>query len=125
MKFLRLALLPLLTAPLLAADGVRDFVSNKVAADYPALETFYKDLHLHPELSLMEEKTAAKVAGELRAAGYEVTEKFGGFGVVGMLKNGPGPTLLIRTDLDGLPVLEETGLPYASQTRVTNLAGQD
>jgi hippurate hydrolase len=108
-----------------AADGVRDFVSNQVAVDYPKLEALYTDLHLHPELSLMEEKTAAKVAAELRAAGYDVTEKFGGFGVVGLLKNGPGPTLLIRTDLDGLPVLEETGLPYASKDRVTNLSGQD
>jgi len=127
MKF-RPLLLALLLAPgplLPAADGIRDFVSNKVAADYPSLEALYQDLHLHPELSLMEEKTAAKVAGELRAAGYEVTEKFGGTGVVGVLKNGAGPTLLIRTDLDGLPVLEETGLSYASKDRVTNLAGQD
>ena len=119
-------LFALLAAPLLsAADGVRDRVANKLAADYPALDKFYTDLHLHPELSLMEEMTSAKVAAELRAAGYEVTEKFGGYGVVGVLKNGAGPTLLIRTDLDGLPVTEETGLPYASQTRVTNLAGQE
>ena len=119
-------LVALLAAPLLsAADGVRDRVANKLAADYPALDKFYTDLHLHPELSLMEEMTSAKVAAELRAAGYEVTEKFGGYGVVGVLKNGAGPTLLIRTDLDGLPVTEETGLPYASQTRVTNLAGQE
>ncbi|MDI1337017.1 MAG: amidohydrolase [Lacunisphaera sp.] len=108
-----------------AADGVRDAVANKLAADYPALEKFYTDLHLHPELSLMEEKTSAKVAAELRAAGFDVTEKFGGYGVVGVLQNGAGPTLLIRTDLDGLPVAEETGLPYASTTRVTNLAGQE
>jgi len=112
------------TAPA-KADDVRNRVAGKLAADYPALEKFYTDLHLHPELSLMEEKTSAKVAAELRAAGLEVTEKFGGFGVVGVLKNGAGPTLLIRTDLDGLPVQEETGLPYASQTRVTNLAGQE
>lgn len=115
----------LLPASLPAADGVHDAVANKLAADYPALEKFYTDLHLHPELSLMEEKTSAKVAAELRAAGFEVTEKFGGYGVVGVLKHGPGPTLLIRTDLDGLPVAEETGLPYASTTRVTNLAGQE
>lgn len=108
-----------------AAEGPRDFVANKLAADYPALEKFYTDLHLHPELSLMEEKTSAKVAAELRAAGFEVTEKFGGFGVVGVLKNGPGPVLLVRTDLDALPVQEETGLPYASKTRVTSLSGQE
>ncbi len=114
-----------LTGAAPAADGVHDLVAQKLAADYPALEKFYIDLHLHPELSLMEEKTSAKVAAELRAAGFEVTEKFGGFGVVGVLKNGPGPTLLIRTDLDALPVLEETGLPYASTTRVTDPAGHD
>lgn len=115
----------LLIGNLPAADGVRDQVANKLAADYPALERFYTDLHLHPELSLMEEKTSAKVAAELRAAGFEVTERFGGYGVVGVLRNGPGPTLLVRTDLDGLPVAEETGLPYASTARVTNLAGQE
>ncbi len=123
---LALVLLACALAPFThAADGVRDRVANKLAADYPALEKLYTDLHLHPELSLMEEKTAAKVAAGLRAAGFDVTENFGGYGVVGVLKNGPGPTLLIRTDLDGLPVLEETGLPYASRSRVTNLAGQE
>jgi hippurate hydrolase len=73
----------------------------------------------------MEEKTAAKLAAELRAVGFEVTEKFGGHGIVGVLKNGPGPTLLVRADLDGLPLLEETGVPYASKTRVTDLTGQE
>jgi len=108
-----------------AAEGARDFVANKLAADYPALDALYKHLHANPELSLMEEKTAARLAAELRAVGYEVTEKFGGTGIVGVLKNGAGPTLYIRTDLDGLPITEETGLPYASQTRVTNLAGEE
>ena len=109
-----------------AADpALRDAVAKKIAADYPSLEAIYKDLHAHPELSLMEERSAAKVAGELRAAGFEVTEKFGGFGVVGVLKNGVGPTLLIRCDLDGLPVPEETGLSYASKVRVKNLSGQE
>ena len=108
-----------------AADGARDFVANKLAADYPALDALYKHLHTHPELSLMEEKTAARLAAELRSVGYTVTEKFGGTGIVGVLQNGPGPVLYIRTDLDGLPITEETGLPYASQTRVTNLAGQE
>ncbi len=120
-----LLLIPLLATSAGAADGARDQVANKLAADYPALEKFYTDLHLHPELSLMEERTSAKVADGLRAAGFEVTERFGGYGVVGVLKNGAGPTLLIRTDLDGLPVAEETGLPYASTARVTNLSGQE
>lgn len=108
-----------------AADDARDFVAHKLAADYPALDALYKHLHTHPELSLMEENTAARIAVELRAVGYTVTEKFGGTGIVGVLANGPGPTVYFRTDLDGLPVAEETGLPYASTTRVTNLAGQE
>ena len=114
----------LLAGRLLAANAPHELVASKIAADYPALEKFYLDLHQHPELSLMEEKTSAKVAAELRTAGYEVTEKFGGYGVVGVLKNGAGPTLLIRTDLDALPVKEETGLPYASTVRVTDLSGR-
>ncbi len=108
-----------------AADGPRDFVANKLAADYPALDALYRHLHTHPELSLMEEKTAARIAAELRTAGYEVTEQVGGHGVVGVFRNGPGPVVYFRTDLDGLPILEETGLPYASTTRVTNLSGQE
>ncbi|MEY2879631.1 MAG: hypothetical protein RLZZ15_2011 [Verrucomicrobiota bacterium] len=109
-----------------ASDAtVRDAVAKKIAADYAQLDAFYKDLHAHPELSLMEERSAGKVAGELRAAGFEVTEKFGGHGVVGVLKNGPGPVVYLRADLDGLPVLEESGVPYASTARVKNLAGQE
>ncbi len=125
MKFQHLLLsAALLTTPLFAVDAVlRDLVAKKVAADYPSLEKFYIDLHLHPELSLMEEKTAAKVAAELRAAGFEVTEKFGGYGVVAVLKNGPGPTVLVRSDLDALPVQEETGLPYASTVSTKDLSG--
>ena len=73
----------------------------------------------------MEEHTAARIAAELRAAGFAVTEHFGGTGVVGVLKNGSGPTLMIRTELDALPVAEETGLPYASKVRVTDLSGHD
>jgi hippurate hydrolase len=127
MKSAPFFLLAALASPLCGAPAapVHDTVAQKVAADYPALLAFYTDLHLHPELSLMEEKTSAKVAASLRASGYEVTEKFGGYGVVGVLKNGPGPVLLIRTDMDALPVLEETGLPYASKVRVTDLSGHD
>src|SRR6185503_19362745 len=80
-------------------------VAEKVSADFSALLAFYTDLHLHPELSLMEEKTSAKVAASLRASGFEVTEKIGVYGVVGVLKNGTGPVLLIRTDMDALSVL--------------------
>ena len=125
MKFRHL-LLPatLLATPLFAVDAaLRELVAKKVTADYPSLEKFYIDLHLHPELSLMEEKTAAKVAAELRAAGFVVTEKFGGYGVVAVLQNGPGPTVLVRSDLDALPVQEETGLPYASTVSTKDPGG--
>lgn len=126
MKFQLVAAFALLTVPVFAAGiSLKDAVAAKVAADYPRLDAFYKDLHAHPELSLMEERTSVKVAGELRAAGFEVTEKFGGYGVVGVLKNGLGPVLLIRTDMDGLPVLEETGLPYASTVRTKDLVGRE
>jgi len=115
------------TSPAIAAEAVPlpEAVAQKVAADYASLDALYKDLHAHPELSLMEENTAAKVAAELRAAGFEVTEKFGGTGVVAVLKNGAGPTLLVRSDLDALPVEEETGVPYASKVRAKDLAGRE
>jgi amidohydrolase len=109
-----------------AADaGLKAAVAQKVAAEFTSLNALYLDLHTHPELSLMEERTAAVVARELRAAGFETVEHFGGTGVVGVLKNGPGPTLLIRTDLDALPVKEETGVPYASTARVKDLTGAE
>jgi amidohydrolase len=102
-------------------------------AELPSLLTIYKDLHTHPELSGHEEKSSALVAKELRAVGCEVTEKVGkydkpnltGYGVVGVLKNGAGPTVLIRTDMDALPVVEETGVPYASHDRAKNDEGKD
>ncbi|MBI1785111.1 amidohydrolase [Candidatus Sumerlaeota bacterium] len=80
----------------------------------PLVET-YKRLHTHPELSLQEKETSALIAAELTSAGLEVTPNIGGFGVVGVLKNGDGPVVLVRTDMDALPVKEETNLPYASQ----------
>jgi hippurate hydrolase len=92
-------------------------------AIYPSLDTLYIDLHRNPELSQQEEKTAAKMAAQLRASGYEVTEKVGGYGVVGVLKNGAGPTVMIRTDMDALPVKEQTKLPYASTVTAKDKAG--
>ncbi len=92
-------------------------------AAYADLEALYLDLHRSPELSLQEEKTAAKMAARLRALGYEVTEKVGGHGVVGVLQNGKGPTVMLRTDLDALPVKEETGLPYASAVTAIDASG--
>jgi hippurate hydrolase len=101
-------------------------------AELPSLLAIYKDLHAHPELSGHEANSSAVVARELRAAGCEVTEKVGqfenpaltGYGVVGLLRNGPGPTVLIRSDLDGLPVTEETGLPWASKDTATDDDGK-
>src|SRR2546421_8556486 len=102
-------------------------------AELPSLITIYKDLHTHPELSTHEERSAAIVAKELKAAGCEVTERVGKydkpgltcFGVIGVMKNGDGPTVAVRTDLDALPVHEETGVPYASTVTTKNDAGQD
>ncbi|EOZ99005.1 N-acetyl-L,L-diaminopimelate deacetylase [Indibacter alkaliphilus LW1] len=88
---------------------------------YPELDALYKELHQNPELSLQEKETSARIAEELRDLGYEVTEGIGGYGVVGIMKNGPGPVLLIRADMDALPMEEKTGLPYASTKKgVTN-----
>src|SRR5262245_12804522 len=84
----------------------------------------YRHVHAHPELSFEEVETAARVAKELRAVGAEVTEKVGRLGVVGLLKNGAGPTVMIRTDLDALPVTERTGLAYASKVKVKGEAGE-
>jgi amidohydrolase len=97
----------------------------EIAALLPGLTSFYIDLHEHPELSRHEEKTAAKLAARLRELGFEVTEHVGGTGVVGVLRNGPGPTAMLRTELDALPVEEETGLPYASRVKVRNAAGEE
>ncbi|WP_317444468.1 amidohydrolase [Streptomyces collinus] len=92
----------------------------------PDLEDFYRDLHRHPELSLSEHRTAGKLAGRLQAAGFETAEGVGGTGVAGVLRNGDGPTVLLRADMDALPVREETGLPYASATDgVMHACGHD
>jgi hippurate hydrolase len=90
----------------------------------PSLESLYTDVHAHPELSMQETRTAALAADRLRAAGYEVTTGIGGTGVVGLLRNGDGPTVMLRADMDALPVEEMTGLPYASKLRATNREGK-
>jgi hippurate hydrolase len=92
-------------------------VKKQIDTQFDSLDKFYKQLHSNPELSLHEEKTAARMAKELRDLGFEVTEKVGGTGVVGVLKNGKGPTVLVRTDMDALPVTEMTGLPYRSTVK--------
>jgi len=102
-------------------------------AELPSLLTIYKDIHSHPELSTKEQRSSAIVAKELRAAGCEVTENFGHYdnpdwkcyGVVGVMKNGDGPTVLVRTDMDALPVQEQTGASYASKVTMTNVEGKE
>jgi hippurate hydrolase len=106
-------------------------VSAPACAEEPLLD-LYRDLHAHPELSHQEKATSAIVARELRAAGLEVTERVGvyrdgsrAFGVVGLMRNGPGPTLLVRADMDALPLVEQTGAAYASRVRGTTITGQE
>ena len=100
-------------------------IEARLEAELPSLLELYQHLHQHPELSFEEVKTAARLAAELRKLGFEVTEKVGGHGIVGVFKNGAGPTLMIRTDLDALPIVEQTGLPYASKVRVRDAEGKD
>lgn len=99
-------------------DAQQPAIWSEVQAVYAQADALYIDLHRTPELSRREEQTAAKLAAGLRELGYEVTSGVGGHGVVGILRNGPGPTVLLRTDLDALPVTEATGLPFASTVRV-------
>lgn len=100
-------------------------IQEKVDAQYPTLDALYKHLHSHPELSLDEKETAARIADELKAAKCEVTTGVGGHGVVGVMKNGNGPTLMLRADMDALPIAELTKLPYASQMRTKDRRGAD
>src|SRR3954454_23598165 len=89
------------------------------------LEALYRDVHAHPELSMQERRTAAKAAERLQSAGYDVTTGVGGTGVVGLLRNGDGPAVMLRADMDALPVKEATGLPYASTATATDPAGTE
>ncbi len=106
------------------ASQTADAVAE-VNAEYPRSEAVYLDLHRHPELSFHETETAAKLAAALREAGFEVTTGVGRSGVVGVLRNGAGPTVMLRTELDALPVTEGTGLPFASTVRTKDDAGLD
>jgi hippurate hydrolase len=113
--------LPLLFA--LPAPAHADELSDAVAAEMPELMELYRYLHEHPELSFQEVETAARLAAEARALGFDVTTEVGGTGVVAVLENGPGPVLLMRADMDGLPVEEATGLPFASAVTATTDEG--
>jgi hippurate hydrolase len=110
------------TAP---SAEVKQKVAARVSAETGSLVKLYQHLHANPELSFQEEKTGRRIAEELRQAGFEVTERIGGHGVVGVLKNGSGPTIMMRTDLDALPVPEQTGLPYASKAKAIDPDGKE
>jgi hippurate hydrolase len=98
-------------------------VSDAIRADMPQLMNLYRDLHANPELSMQEVRTPAKLAAEMKKLGFQVTEKVGKTGVVAVMKNGPGPVLLLRADMDALPVKEQTGLPFASKVVGKTLDG--
>lgn len=104
-------------------------LNTKIDANLAELQDIYLDLHKNPELSTKEIRSSKKLADTLRKLGYEVTEQVGsaegGFGIVGILKNGDGPTVMIRTDMDALPIIEQTGVPYASQVRVRDADGKE
>jgi amidohydrolase len=103
---------------------LKPMIEKSVEADYPRLDALYKELHAHPEVAFQEVKTAARLAAEMRELGFEVTEKIGKTGLVAIYKNGDGPTILVRTELDALPMEEKTGLAYASHDK-TVWNGQD
>ena len=108
-----------------SAAPTQELVRSHLAQEYPSLFELYKHLHSHPELSFQEVQSAARVAEELRKAGCEVTPGVGKHGVVGVMRNGAGPTVLLRADMDALPVKEQTGLPYASMVTAKDAQGKD
>lgn len=117
---------PFLLAALTASGFTQgSATSSEVEAVYPEAHALYLDLHQNPELSSHETQTAGKLTSRLRNLGYDVTEHVGGTGIVAILKNGPGPTIMLRTELDALPVEEKTGLAYASKVHAKDEAGRD
>jgi amidohydrolase len=111
------ASLPLRAHAELDVVRLKSAIARSIESDYPKLDALYRDLHAHPELAFEEVKTAAKLAAEMRALGFEVTEKVGKTGLVAIYNNGDGPTIMVRTELDALPMEEKTGLAYASQDK--------
>jgi amidohydrolase len=101
------------------ATALKKAIETSLASDYPKLDALYKELHAHPELAFQEVKTAARLAAEMRALGFDVTENVGKTGLVAIYRNGDGPTIMVRTELDGLPMEEKTGLDYASRDKTT------
>src|SRR5438093_9909586 len=131
MKIRSLAILLILAAPSAFAQEITP--EKAATSELPSLLAIYKDIHAHPELSTREEKTSVLMAKELRTVGCEVTENFGKYdnpnlkcyGVIGIMKNGTGPIVLVRTDMDALPVEEDTGLPYASKVTAKADGGRE
>lgn len=119
-RFLSILSFAILTA-FVAPEGIID--KEFIADDIDYLVDFYKEIHQNPELSLQEEETSKKLATELRKVDFEVTENFGGYGIVGIMKNGDGPTILYRTDMDALPMPEKTELAYSSKKEVPYQGG--
>ena len=126
MRYRSIAVLYLIGFSFFTIDlSAEDEISSWTRQEVEKLVPIYRDLHANPELSFCEERTAARLATELKSLGIEVTERVGELGVVGLLKNGDGPVVMIRTDLDGLPVTEMTGLEYASKVRTKDFKGND
>ncbi|WOI54015.1 amidohydrolase [Parvularcula sp. LCG005] len=113
-----------LAAMVLSGQAVADPIRDAVTADQSYLLSLYKHLHANPELSGQEVETAKRLAKELRSQGFDVTEGVGGTGVVAVMKNGDGPVVMVRADMDGLPVTEQTGKPYASKKKVQRPGGE-
>ena len=113
-KATRFMLLFVFILSVFTQSNADDTLKNAIAKDYPYIHKLYTHLHRHPELSFHEQKTAKRLAKELRETGFEVTEGVGGYGLVALMRNGEGPTVMIRTDMDALPIKEKTALPYAS-----------
>src|SRR3984893_2040604 len=111
------ASLPLQARAELDVVSLKSAIERSVESDYPKLDALYKDIHAHPEIAFQEEKTAANLAAEMRALGFEVTEHIGKTGLVAIYKNSDGPTIMVRTELDALPMEEKTGLAYASHDK--------
>ena len=129
-QFPRLPFKKLMIAGLFASSGVAHgaalppAIAAQLQANYPAVEQLYLDLHRHPEIAFQEVETAKKLAEKTRALGFEVSTGIGGTGLVAILRNGPGPVVMLRTEIDALPVLEKTGLPFASTATTKNAAGE-
>ena len=123
MKFFQLVLAMIAVGAVSNANSTP--LEDAVAADYEYLDVLFKHFHENPELSMQEFKTSDRIASELASLGYEITRNIGKTGLVGIMRNGDGPTLMIRADMDGLPVLEKTDLSYASKARQTNLEDMD